>query len=156
MREASEAARHDVADVIRRSGAMLALDEAGAIQRPGLDADLTSSPRTAPKTFAGREVASLFADAGMIAITAFICSGGRDVSGAGRGQEDSHVKADVSTCEGRRSRKPGAPRRDPGVHRDEAAELVADTSQLVIVDSVRAVIAYVERNFTYAVAAANS
>ena len=38
----------------------------------------------------------------------------------------------------------------------EAAEAVVNTSQLAIVDSVRAVIAYVERNFTYAVAAANS
>ena len=73
VREASEVARHDVADVIRRSGAMLALDEAGAMQRTGLNADLTFSPRDRAENIRRiGEVASLFADAGMIAITAFI------------------------------------------------------------------------------------
>ena len=104
MREASEVARHDVADVIRRSGAMLALDEAGAMQRTGLNADLTFSPRDRSENIRRiGEVASLFADAGMIAITAFISPCRADRQRARDAAKDaSHdVKADVSTCEGR-------------------------------------------------------
>ncbi|HEX7197920.1 MAG TPA: adenylyl-sulfate kinase [Dongiaceae bacterium] len=268
VREASEVARHSVADVILRSRAMLALDEAGSIQRTGrfvltdghnilagglidmkgypdqresitvrasnllrvahgvtvsarqlrnghrggvlwftglsgagkstiameverrlfqkgymvyvldgdnvrygLNADLTFSPKDRAENIRRiGEVAALFADAGMIAIAAFISPYRADRQRARSAAKDAfheiYVKADISTCEGRdpkglykkarRGEIPeftgiSAPYEEP-----EAAELVVDTSALPIEDSVRAVVDYVEHNFTFAAVAANS
>lgn len=114
------------------------------------------------------EVASLFADAGMIAITAFISPYRADRQRARGAAKDAfheiYVKADVPTCESRdpkglykRARRGeipeftgiSAPYEEP-----EAAELVVDTAALSIEDSVRAVLDYVERNFDLAEPAA--
>jgi bifunctional enzyme CysN/CysC len=267
VREASEVARHSVGDVILRSRAMLALDEAGSIQRTsrfvltdghnilagglidmkgypdqresitvrasnllrvahgvtvsarqlrnghrggvlwftglsgagkstiameverrlfqkgymvyvldgdnvryGLNADLTFSPKDRAENIRRiGEVAALFADAGMIAIAAFISPYRADRQRARSAAKDAfheiYVKADISTCEGRdpkglykkarRGEIPeftgiSAPYEEP-----EAAELVVDTSALPIEDSVRAVVDYVEHNFTFTEAAAS-
>jgi bifunctional enzyme CysN/CysC len=139
--------------------------------RYGLNADLTFSPRDRAENIRRiGEVAALFADAGMIAIAAFISPYRADRQRARGAAKDAfheiYVKADVTTCEGRdpkglykkarRGEIPeftgiSAPYEEP-----ESAELIIDTSALPVEESVRAVLAYVERNFTYAVAAANS
>ena len=262
VREANEVARHSVADVILRSRAMLALDEAGSIQRTGrfvltdghnilagglidmkgypdqresmtvrasnllrvahgvtvsarqvrnghrggvlwftglsgagkstiameverrlfqkgymvyvldgdnvrygLNANLGFSPEDRTENIRRiGEVAALFADAGMIVITAFISPYRADRQRArAAGKEVFHeiyVKADVATCEGRdpkglykRARRGeipeftgiSAPYEEP-----EAAELVVDTSALSVEDSIRAVMDYIEGNFALA------
>ena len=267
VREASEVARHSVADVILRSRAMLALDEAGSIQRTGrfaltdghnilagglidmkgypdqresitvrasnllrvahgvtvsarqlrnghrggvlwftglsgagkstiameverrlfqkgymvyvldgdnvrygLNADLTFSPRDRAENIRRiGEVAALFADAGMIAIAAFISPYRADRQRARNAAKDAfheiYVKADISTCEGRdpkglyKKARRGEIQEFTGIsapyEEPEAAELVVDTSTLPIEDSVRAVVDYVEQNFTFAEAAAS-
>jgi bifunctional enzyme CysN/CysC len=139
--------------------------------RYGLNSDLTFSPRDRAENIRRiGEVAALFADAGAIAIAAFISPYRADRQRARNAAKDAfheiYVKADVTTCEGRdpkglykkarRGEIPeftgiSAPYEEP-----ESAELIIDTSALPVEESVRAVLAYVERNFTYAVAAANS
>jgi bifunctional enzyme CysN/CysC len=268
MRESREVARHGVADVILRSRAMLALDEAGSIQRTGrfvltdghnilagglidmkgypdqresmtvrasnllrvahgvtvsarqlrnghrggvlwftglsgagkstiameverrlfqqgymvyvldgdnvrygLNADLTFSPRDRAENIRRiGEVAALFADAGMIAIAAFISPYRADRQRARNAAKDAfheiYVKADISTCEGRdpkglyKKARRGEIQEFTGIsapyEEPEAAELVVDTSALPIEDSVRAVIDYVEHNFTFAEATASN
>ena len=268
VREANEVARHSVADVILRSRAMLALDEAGSIQRTGrfvltdghnilagglidmkgypdqresmtvrasnllrvahgvtvsarqlrnghrggvlwftglsgagkstiameverrlfqkgymvyvldgdnvrygLNADLTFSPRDRAENIRRiGEVAALFADAGMIAIAAFISPYRADRQRARNAAKDAfheiYVKADISTCEGRdpkglyKKARRGEIQEFTGIsapyEEPEAAELVVDTSALPIEDSVRAVVDYVERYFIYSVTAVNS
>jgi len=267
VREANEVARHSVADVILRSRAMLALDEAGSIQRTGrfvltdghnilagglidmkgypdqresmtvrasnllrvahgvtvsarqlrnghrggvlwftglsgagkstiameverrlfqkgymvyvldgdnvrygLNADLTFSPRDRAENIRRiGEVAALFADAGMIAIAAFISPYRADRQRARNAAKEAfheiYVKADISTCEGRdpkglyKKARRGEIQEFTGIsapyEEPEAAELVVDTSTLPIEDSVRAVVDYVEQNFTFAEAAAS-
>ena len=267
VREASEVARHSVGDVILRSRAMLALDEAGSIQRTGrfvltdghnilagglidmkgypdqresmtvrasnllrvahgvtvsarqlrnghrggvlwftglsgagkstiameverrlfqkgymvyvldgdnvrygLNADLTFSPKDRAENIRRiGEVAALFADAGMIAIAAFISPYRADRQRARSAAKDTfheiYVKADISTCEGRdpkglyKKARRGEIQEFTGIsapyEEPEAAELVVDTSALPIEDSVRAVVDYVEHNFTFAEAAAS-
>jgi len=267
VREANEVARHSVADVILRSRAMLALDEAGSIQRTGrfvltdghnilagglidmkgypdqresmtvrasnllrvahgvtvsarqlrnghrggvlwftglsgagkstiameverrlfqkgymvyvldgdnvrygLNADLTFSPRDRAENIRRiGEVAALFADAGMIAIAAFISPYRADRQRARNAAKEAfheiYVKADISTCEGRdpkglyKKARRGEIQEFTGIsapyEEPEAAELVVDTSALPIEDSVRAVVDYVEQNFTFAEAAAS-
>ena len=268
VREANEVARHSVADVILRSRAMLALDEAGSIQRTGrfvltdghnilagglidmkgypdqresmtvrasnllrvahgvtvsarqlrnghrggvlwftglsgagkstiameverrlfqkgymvyvldgdnvrygLNADLTFSPRDRAENIRRiGEVAALFADAGMIAIAAFISPYRADRQRARNAAKEAfheiYVKADISTCEGRdpkglyKKARRGEIQEFTGIsapyEEPEAAELVVDTSALPIEDSVRAVVDYVERYFIYSVTAVNS
>jgi bifunctional enzyme CysN/CysC len=133
--------------------------------RYGLNANLGFSPEDRTENIRRiGEVAALFADAGMIAITAFISPYRADRQRARAAAKEAfheiYVQADVSTCESRdpkglykRARKGeiaeftgiSAPYEEP-----EAAELTVDTSALSIEDSVSAVIAYVERNFAYA------
>jgi bifunctional enzyme CysN/CysC len=130
--------------------------------RYGLNANLGFSPEDRTENIRRiGEVAALFADSGMIAITAFIspyrADRQRARAAAKEGFHEIYVKADIATCEGRdpkglykRARRGeiaeftgiSAPYEDP-----EAAELVVDTSDLSIEASVRAVIDYVERNF---------
>ena len=267
VREANEVARHSVADVILRSRAMLALDEAGSIQRTGrfvltdghnilagglidmkgypdqresmtvrasnllrvahgvtvsarqlrnghrggvlwftglsgagkstiameverrlfqkgymvyvldgdnvrygLNADLTFSPRDRAENIRRiGEVAALFADAGMIAIAAFISPYRADRQRARNAAKEAfheiYVKADISTCEGRdpkglyKKARRGEIQEFTGIsapyEEPEAAELVVDTTALPIEDSVRAVVDYVEHNFTFTEAAAS-
>jgi bifunctional enzyme CysN/CysC len=132
--------------------------------RYGLNADLTFSPQDRAENIRRiGEVASLFADAGMIAITAFISPYRADRQRArAAGKEAFHeiyVKADVSTCEGRdpkglyKKARSGEIQEFTGIsapyEEPEAAELVVDTTALPIEESVRAVVDYVERNFTF-------
>jgi bifunctional enzyme CysN/CysC len=266
VREAGEVARHGIADVILRSRAMLALDEAGTIQRTGrfvltdghnilagglidmkgypdqresmtvrasnllrvahgvtvssrqlrnghrggvlwftglsgagkstiameverrlfqkgymvyvldgdnvrygLNSDLTFSPRDRAENIRRiGEVAALFADAGMIAITAFISPYRADRQRARDAAKDAfheiYVKADVSTCEGRdpkglyKKARRGEIQEFTGIsapyEEPEVAELVVDTMTLAIEDSVQAVVDYVEGNFAFSEATA--
>lgn len=261
VREAGEVARHGIADVILRSRAMLALDEAGTIQRTGrfvltdghnilagglidmkgypdqresmtvrasnllrvahgvtvssrqlrnghrggvlwftglsgagkstiameverrlfqkgymvyvldgdnvrygLNSDLTFSPRDRAENIRRiGEVAALFADAGMIAITAFISPYRADRQRARDAAKEAfheiYVKADVSTCEGRdpkglyKKARRGEIQEFTGIsapyEEPEVAELVVDTMTLAIEDSVQAVVDYVEGNFAF-------
>jgi bifunctional enzyme CysN/CysC len=132
--------------------------------RYGLNANLSFSPEDRAENIRRvGEVAALFADAGMIAITAFISPYRADRQRARDAAKDSfheiYVKADVATCEQRdpkglyRKARRGeiadftgisAPYEEP-----ELAELVIDTMGYTIEDSVRAVVDYVEGNFTF-------
>jgi bifunctional enzyme CysN/CysC len=132
--------------------------------RYGLNADLTFSPRDRAENIRRiGEVAALFADAGMIAIAAFISPYRADRQRARDAAKDAfheiYVKADVSTCEGRdpkglyKKARRGEIQEFTGIsapyEEPEAAELVVDTSALPIEDSVRAVVDYVERYFAF-------
>jgi bifunctional enzyme CysN/CysC len=130
--------------------------------RNGLNANLGFSPEDRAENIRRiGEVAALFADAGMIAITAFISPYRADRQRARSAAKSSfheiYVKADVATCEKRdpkglykRARRGeiaeftgiSAPYEEP-----EAAEFVVDTSALSVEDSVRSVVDYVARNF---------
>ncbi|HEY2890745.1 MAG TPA: adenylyl-sulfate kinase, partial [Dongiaceae bacterium] len=131
--------------------------------RSGLNANLGFSPEDRAENIRRiGEVAALFADSGMITIAAFISPYRADRQRARSAAKDSfheiYVKADVATCESRdpkglykRARSGeiaeftgvSAPYEEP-----ETAELVVDTATHSIEDSVRAVVDYVERNFT--------
>jgi bifunctional enzyme CysN/CysC len=133
--------------------------------RYGLNSNLGFSPEDRTENIRRiGEVAALFADAGLIAITAFISPYRADRQRARAAAKEAfheiYVKADVATCEGRdpkglykRARRGeiqeftgvSAPYEEP-----EAAELVVDTSSLSIEDSIRSVIEYIERNFVLA------
>jgi bifunctional enzyme CysN/CysC len=130
--------------------------------RNGLNANLGFSPEDRAENIRRiGEVAALFADAGMIAITAFIspyrADRQRARSAATSSFHEIYVKADVATCEKRdpkglykRARRGeiaeftgvSAPYEEP-----EAAEFVVDTGSLSVEDSVRSVVDYVARNF---------
>ncbi|HXQ41935.1 MAG TPA: adenylyl-sulfate kinase [Candidatus Udaeobacter sp.] len=130
--------------------------------RNGLNANLGFSPEDRAENIRRiGEVAALFADAGMIAITAFISPYRADRQRARSAAKSSfheiYVKADVATCEKRdpkglykRARRGeiaeftgvSAPYEEP-----EAAEFVVDTGALSVEDSVRSVVDYVARNF---------
>jgi bifunctional enzyme CysN/CysC len=131
--------------------------------RSGLNANLGFSPEDRAENIRRiGEVAALFADSGMITIAAFISPYRADRQRArGAAKESFHeiyVKADVATCESRdpkglykRARRGeiaeftgvSAPYEEP-----DSAELTVDTATHSIEDSVRAVVDYVERNFT--------
>ncbi len=136
--------------------------------RYGLNANLGFSPEDRTENIRRiGEVAALFADAGMIAITAFISPYRADRQRARAAAKEAfheiYVKADVATCESRdpkglykRARRGeiaqftgiSAPYEEP-----EAAELVVDTSALSIEASVRVVVDYIEHNFALVAAA---
>jgi bifunctional enzyme CysN/CysC len=131
--------------------------------RSGLNANLGFSPEDRAENIRRiGEVAALFADSGMITIAAFIspyrADRQRARSAAKNGFHEIYVRADVATCERRdpkglykRARRGeiaeftgiSAPYEEP-----DAAELIVDTATHSIEDSVRAVVDYVERNFT--------
>jgi len=130
--------------------------------RNGLSANLGFSPEDRAENIRRiGEVAALFADSGVIAITAFISPYRADRQRARSAAKSSfheiYVKADVATCEKRdpkglykRARRGeiaeftgiSAPYEEP-----EAAEFVVDTGELSVEDSVRSVVDYVARNF---------
>ena len=133
--------------------------------RHGLNADLGFSPEDRAENIRRiGEVASLFADAGMIAITAFISPYRADRQRA-RDRGQGRLPRDLR--EGRcldlreaaiprastRRRGSGEIQEFTGIsapyEAPEAAELVVDTTALPIEESVRAVVDYVERNFTF-------
>ena len=132
--------------------------------RYGLNADLTFSPQDRAENIRRiGEVASLFADDCMSDITPFnspfLASRQRARTAGKDAFHEIYVKADVSTCESRdpkglyKKARSGEIQQFTGIsapyEEPEAAELVVDTTALPIEESVRAVVDYVERNFTF-------
>ncbi|MGE0725035.1 MAG: adenylyl-sulfate kinase, partial [Alphaproteobacteria bacterium] len=132
--------------------------------RNGLNSNLGFSPDDRAENIRRvGEVAALFAQAGMIAITAFISpyrdDRDRARKAAGDDFHEIHVAADLAICEGRdpkglyklaRAGKIGdftgisAPYEPP-----EAPELAVDTARMSVEESVEAIVAYVERHFPH-------
>jgi bifunctional enzyme CysN/CysC len=130
--------------------------------RHGLNANLGFSPEDRAENIRRvGEVASLFADAGMIVVTAFISPYRADRQRARDAAKDAfheiYVQADLATCEQRdpkglyrRARRGEiadftgitAPYEEP-----DAAELVVDTTRLSVEEGVDAILDYVERTF---------
>ena len=131
--------------------------------RYGLNANLGFSPEDRAENIRRvGEVAALFADAGMIVITAFISPYRADRQRARDAAKDGfheiYVAADVETCERRdpkglykRARKGeiaeftgiSAPYEAP-----EAAELTVDTRSLSVEQSLEVLLDYINRQFT--------
>ncbi len=126
--------------------------------RAGLNADLGFSPDDRAENIRRvSEVAALFADAGMVVLTAFIspyrADRERARSAAPGTFHEVHVKADLATCEARdpkglyRKARAGeipeftgisAPYEEP-----ESAELVVDTTNANLENSVRQLVSYI-------------
>jgi len=133
--------------------------------RHGLNANLGFSPDDRAENIRRiGEVASLFADSGMIAITAFISPYRSDRQRAREAAKSAfheiYVEADVETCEQRdpkglyKKARSGEIREFTGLtapyEPPEAAELVVDTRKLDIEASVRKIMDYVERHIAIA------
>ncbi|MEA2779178.1 MAG: bifunctional enzyme CysN/CysC [Rhodospirillaceae bacterium] len=132
--------------------------------RYGLNANLGFSPEDRAENIRRvGEVAALFADAGMIAITAFISPYRADRQRARNAAKDNFheifIKADVATCERRdpkglyKKARRGEIAEFTGVsapyEEPEIAELIIDTASQSVEDSVRAVVDYVEHNVLF-------
>jgi adenylyl-sulfate kinase len=129
--------------------------------RKGLNANLGFSPadRTENIRRVG-EVAALFADAGLICITAFISPYRADRARArqscGEAFHEIHISADLATCEARdpkglyKKARSGELLEFTGVSAPyeipEQPQLVIDTAHEGIAASVKKLIAYVERH----------
>ncbi len=130
--------------------------------RHGLNANLSFSPEDRAENIRRvGEVAALFADAGLIVITAFIspyrADRQRARSAAGDGFHEIYIRADLATCEGRdpkglykRARRGeiadftgiSAPYEEP-----DNPELMVDTARESIEESVREIVGYIELKF---------
>ena len=130
--------------------------------RHGLNANLGFSPEDRAENIRRvGEVAALFADAGLIVITAFIspyrADRHRARSAAGDHFHEIYIRADLATCEKRdpkglykKARRGeitdftgvSAPYEEP-----DSPELVVDTMDVSIDGSVRTIVDYVERIF---------
>ncbi|MEM8915515.1 MAG: adenylyl-sulfate kinase, partial [Pseudomonadota bacterium] len=126
--------------------------------RAGLNADLGFSPDDRAENIRRvSEVAALFADAGMVVVTAFIspyrADRERARQAAGSAFHEIHVKADLATCEARdpkglyRKARAGeipeftgisAPYEEP-----ETCELIVDTTEPTLDSSARELVSYV-------------
>jgi bifunctional enzyme CysN/CysC len=130
--------------------------------RQGLNANLGFSPEDRAENIRRvGEVAALFADAGVIVITAFISPYRTDRTrarqAAGAAFHEVYVDADVATCEGRdpkglyRKARAGEIAEFTGIsapyEAPERPELVVDTRQASVDDCVERIVAYVESNF---------
>ncbi|MEX1107873.1 MAG: adenylyl-sulfate kinase, partial [Dongiaceae bacterium] len=133
--------------------------------RYGLNANLGFSPDDRAENIRRvGEVAALFADAGMIVVTAFISPYRADrqrARDAAKGNfHEIYIEADVATCEQRdpkglykRARSGeileftgiSAPYEEP-----EAAELVVDTRKLSVEQSLDHILEYIDRHFSIA------
>ena len=129
--------------------------------RDGLNANLGFSPedRTENIRRVG-EVAALFADAGLICITAFISPYRADRARArqscGEAFHEIHISADLATCESRdpkglyKKARSGELREFTGVSAPyeipEQPQLAIDTAREDIAASVVKLVTYVERN----------
>lgn len=149
-------------ELFRRGLQVYVLD--GDNIRYGLSADLGFAPEDRAENIRRvGEVAALFADAGMIAITAFISPYRSDRQRARAAAHESfheiYIKADLAACESRdpkglylRARKGeipeftgiSAPYEPP-----EAPNLVVDTQLLTVDECVASVIEYVESHFRF-------
>ncbi|GGK49555.1 adenylyl-sulfate kinase [Salinarimonas ramus] len=127
--------------------------------RKGLNADLGFSPEDRAENIRRvGEVAALFAEAGMIVVTAFISPyrSDRDRARAAAGEafHEVHVAADLATCEERdpkglyRRARAGEIGEFTGItapyEAPETPELVVDTSKASIETCVDAIVAYVD------------
>ena len=130
--------------------------------RQGLNANLGFSPEDRAENIRRvGEVAALFADAGMIAITAFISPYRADrqrARDAARGAfHEIYIEADLATCELRdpkglyRKARRGEIGEFTGISAPyeppEAPELVVDTASADIASCVERIIAYIEQQF---------
>lgn len=130
--------------------------------RNGLNSDLSFSNADRSENIRRvGEVAALFADAGIIAITAFISpfKSDRDKARvAAKGNYHSiYIKADVETCAKRDPKglydraKKGEIQNFTGIssafEEPDNADLIVDTKELSIDEAVEKVYAYIERNF---------
>jgi bifunctional enzyme CysN/CysC len=130
--------------------------------RQGLNANLGFSPEDRAENIRRvGEVAALFADAGVIVITAFIspyrADRQRAREAAGLAFHEVYIDADIVTCEGRdpkglyRKARKGEIAEFTGVsapyESPEKAELVVDTRDASVEDCVARIMAYVERSF---------
>jgi len=130
--------------------------------RRGLNANLAFSPEDRAENIRRvGEVAALFADAGILCITAFISpyQADRDRARASAGEafREIHIKADLATCEKRdpkglyRKARAGEIGEFTGVSAPYEAptnpELTIDTAANSVQDSVAKIVEYVERNF---------
>jgi bifunctional enzyme CysN/CysC len=149
-------------ELFRRGLQVYVLD--GDNIRNGLSADLSFAPEDRAENIRRvGEVAALFADAGTIAITAFISPYRSDRQRARSAARDSfheiYIKADLAACETRdpkglylRARRGeiaeftgiSAPYEAP-----ESPDLIVDTQQMSIEDCVTHVIDYVEQHFRF-------
>ncbi|MEO3433853.1 adenylyl-sulfate kinase [Inquilinus sp. CAU 1745] len=129
--------------------------------RRGLNADLGFAPEDRAENIRRvGEVASLFADAGQIVITAFISPYQTDRDRARAAApcafHEVYIKADLETCESRdpkglyKRARSGEIAEFTGVsapyEAPSAPELVVDTSTLSVEESVDAVVAYIENH----------
>jgi bifunctional enzyme CysN/CysC len=132
--------------------------------RHGLNANLGFSPEDRAENIRRvGEVAALFADAGLIVITAFIspyrADRQRARGAAGDSFNEIYIRADLATCESRdpkglyKKARRGeiadftgitAPYEEP-----DNAELVVDTTRESIEQSVQAIVDFVERRFAH-------
>ena len=129
--------------------------------RNGLNANLgfSQEDRTENIRRVG-EVAALFADAGLICITAFISPYRADRARArqscGEAFHEIHISADLATCESRdpkglyKKARSGELREFTGISAPyeipEQPQLVIDTAREGVVTSVTKLVTYVERN----------
>ena len=130
--------------------------------RTGLNANLGFSPEDRAENIRRvGEAAALFADAGMICITAFISPYQADRNRARDAAEDGfheiYIKADLQTCEQRDPKglyikaRTGEIPEFTGISAPyeppETAELVVDTMTLTVDECVRSIVDYVEKHF---------
>ncbi len=147
-------------ELFRRGFQVYVLD--GDNVRRGLNANLGFSPEDRAENIRRvGEVAALFADAGMIAITAFISPYRSDRhrarSAALGAFHEVYIKADLTACElrdpkglyrrARRGEIPNFTGISAPYEAPEAAELIVDTQERSVEECVDQVIAYVEANF---------
>ncbi len=129
--------------------------------RRGLNKDLGFSPEDRSENIRRvGEVASLFADAGVIVITSFISPYKADRrharTAAGAAYHGVYIKADVATCEKRdpkglyKKARAGEIKQFTGIdapyEAPENPDLVVDTSKLTVEESVAALMEYVQKN----------
>jgi adenylyl-sulfate kinase len=130
--------------------------------RQGLNANLGFSPEDRAENIRRvGQVAALFADAGVIVITAFISPYRADRmrarQAAGNAFHEVHIDADVATCESRDPKglyakaRAGEIAEFTGIsapyETPEHAELVVDTRAGEVDDCVARIVEYVEANF---------
>ncbi len=130
--------------------------------RRGLNANLGFNPEDRAENIRRvGEVAGLFADAGMIVISAFIspyrADRDRARAAAGKRFHEVHIKADLETCEARdpkglyKKARSGEIPEFTGVSAPyeppETPDLVVDTAAETLAQSVDRILDYVEQNF---------
>jgi bifunctional enzyme CysN/CysC len=150
-------------ELFRRGYSVYVLD--GDNVRHGLNANLGFSPDDRAENIRRiGEVAGLFADAGLITITSFISPYRADRHRARGAAKDAfheiYIHADLETCEKRdpkglyKKARSGEIAEFTGIsapyEAPEAAELVVDTGQLSVEDSIARIVDYVEKNFVIA------